>query len=91
MEQKQQFKCTGECINCPRVQHEYCAAQKALENQRMLIEMTESLKQMQCTVAELKEKITAIQDSEALVFDPNEEKSEIPTLPIAQEGVGAEE
>lgn len=70
--EKQQFKCSGDCLKCSRVQREYCAAQKAYDNQQLLLEMQE-------TVEELKVKISAIQDNEALVFDPN-----------AQEGDGAE-
>ena len=84
-EQKQQFRCTGDCLNCPRVQREYCASQKTLENQRMLVAMQETLKTMTGTIAELSEKINAIQDNEAMVFAPASEE------PIAQEEAGAEE
>ena len=44
------------------------------------------------TIEELKAKIAAIQDSEAMVFDPNAEKLTLPAVaptPIAQEGDGA--
>lgn len=84
-EQKQVFRCTGDCLNCPRVQREYCASQKTLENQRMLVAMQETLKVMAGTIDELKEKIGAIQDNEAMVFTPTSEE------PIAQEGDGVEE
>jgi len=83
-EQKQKFRCTGDCLNCPRVQREYCASQKTLENQRLLIAMQETLKSMSGTIDDLKEKIGAIQDNEAMVFAPTSEE------PIAQEGDGVE-
>lgn len=86
MEEKreQQFRCTGDCIQCHRGQREYCAAQKAYDNQRILLAMQEALNAMSGTVEELKAKVIAIQDSEAMVYDPNaeEEKSGIPNLPI---------
>lgn len=81
-EQKQQFKCTGDCLNCHRVQREYCASQKAYDNQRLLLEMQESIKSLSGSVEELKIKVSAIQDNEAMVFDPNKD--------IAQSGDGAE-
>lgn len=80
MEQEtRQFKCTGDCIKCQPLQRQYCAAQKGHDNQRLLMALTSSIE-------ELKAKIEAIQDNEALVFNP-EEKSEIPTL-STQEGDG---
>lgn len=82
--QKQQFRCTGDCLNCPRVQREYCSSQKTLENQRMLIAMQEKIDAMAGTIGEMKEKIAAIQDNEAMAFAPAAEE-------IAQEGDGAEE
>lgn len=85
-EQKQQFRCTGDCLNCPRVQREYCASQKSLENQRILVSMQEAIKIMSGTIEELKVKISAIQDNEAMAFAPDVEID-----PIAQEGAGAEE
>ena len=71
-EKKTQFRCSGDCLKCSRVQREYCSAQKAYDNQQLLLSIQE-------TVEELKEKVSAIQDNEALVFDPD-----------AQEGDGAE-
>ena len=62
MEQNQ-FKCTGDCLKCTIVQRQYCAAQKAYDNQRLLVELTSA-------VADLKAKIEAIQDNEAHVFNP---------------------
>lgn len=62
--EKQQFKCPGDCLKCSRAQREYCAAQKAYDNQQLLLAM-------QDTLDELRDNISAIQDNEALVFDPN--------------------
>ena len=87
-EKKQQFRCPNDCTKCLRVQREYCSAQKALENQRILISMQDTIKSMSGTIEELRDKINAIQDNEAMVFDHNAETTE---TDIAQEGGGAEE
>lgn len=94
MEQKEQkFQCKGDCLNCRkqpnerREQWQYCAAQFTYNTMRMIQSMQETVNAMSGTIVELKEKVAAIQDSEALVYDPTEEeKSEIPNIPIAQEG-----
>ena len=100
-QQQQQFRCTGDCLTCRavtdrKIQWQYCAAQKGLENQRMLMAMTQALESMTGEVRELKEKIRAIQDSEATVFDPNKEPEEADAVPQqtagteqAQKGAGA--
>lgn len=101
---QQQFRCTGDCLTCRaindrKIQWQYCAAQKTLENQDMLMAMMQTLETMAGEVRELKEKIKAIQDSEALVFDPNESHEPAPEsavpesvqngIPTAQKGAGA--
>ena len=97
MEQNnQQFRCSGDCLNCRmnpverKTQWQYCAAQFTYNTMRMIETMQQSLTAMQGSVNELAAKIEAIQNSEVNVFDPTEEKSEIPTNPIAQSGNGAE-
>ena len=98
--EQQGFKCTGDCINCrkhpneKREQWQYCAAQFTYNTMRMVGDMQEALRTMQGTVDDLKGKIEAIQNSEANVLFPEEEKtgkpnfligtSEMPTDPIAQ-------
>lgn len=89
MEQNQnQFKCSGDCLNCRKLPNErreqwqYCAAQFTYNSMRMIGDMQEALKSMQGSIEELRSKIEAIQNSEANVFDPTRE--------TAQEGVGAE-
>ena len=75
MEQKKieekQFQCTGDCLKCMPVQRQYCACQHAYQSMRMLQEMAASLQQMTGKVEELKEKVSAIQGNEALLFDPS--------------------
>ena len=85
-----QFQCTGNCLACTPVQRQYCACQHSYTTMRTIQQIEESLKAMSGTVEELKVKITAIQDSEAMVFDPNSETLVGTSLPITttQEGVG---
>lgn len=97
-EQKQQFKCTGDCTQCLRVQREYCASQNSYYCLRMVQTMQETVNAMSGTIEEMKAKISAIQDSEASVFIPsleekvegkeNDDPTAVP-IPIAQEGGGA--
>ena len=68
--QQQQFQCTGDCLKCMPVQRQYCASQHAYQSMRMLQSLTASLEAMQGTIEELKEKVSAIQGNEALLFDP---------------------
>lgn len=99
--QEQQFRCTGDCIKCNRAQREYCGAQKGYDNQQLLLEMQKTLAAMSGTVEELKHKVAAIQDNEAMVFDPNNETAVVIQQPTelmegqssetAQEGDGVEE
>lgn len=90
--QQKQFVCTGKCIDCPVWQRNYCACKHAYETMRMVQSIEETVNAMYCTVEEMKTKIAAIQDSEAMVFDPHQEpESEevvAPVIPTTQEGVG---
>ena len=90
---KNQFRCTGDCTQCIPVQRQYCAAQKGYDNQRLLIALQDAVNVLSGTVGGLNEKLAAIQDNEAFVFNPEEkeEKSEIPINLKAQEGDGAKE
>ena len=69
--EQQQFQCTGDCLKCSPVQRQYCAAQHAYHAMRMLQALTASLQSMTGTIDELKEKVSAIQGNEALLFNPN--------------------
>lgn len=78
MTENVQFKCSGDCLNCRavkdrRVQWQYCAAQFSYNALRTMQSMQESLNLMSEEVKGLKEKIEAIQNCEAEVFDPNKE------------------
>lgn len=82
--EENKFKCSGDCLKCHPNQRAYCAAQFTYNSMRMIEEVKGS-------ISELKEKIDAMQNREANVFNPSGENSDIPKLPIAQEGVGAVE
>ena len=95
MEQNQNFKCSGNCLNCLPAQRAYCASQHAYSNMKVLDSMMGIVIGMQGDIKNLAEKIEAIQNSEAHVFDPTESSvlggSAVETSPIAQEGSGATE
>ena len=96
-----QFKCSGDCLNCRavndrRIQWQYCAAQFSYNALRTMQTMQDALTSISGEVKELKEKIEAIQNSEAMVFAPDSEdlsenSTEIGRIigNIAQEGDGA--
>lgn len=91
--QQKQFICTGKCIECPVWQRNYCACKHAYETMRMVQSIEETVNAMYCSIEEMKTKIAAIQDSEAMVFDPHQEQEDVETsqmpLPdITQEGAG---
>ena len=91
MEQNQNFKCSGNCLNCLPAQRAYCASQHAYSNMKVLDSMMGIVMEMQGDIKNLAEKIEAIQNSEAHVFDPTQESLETQNIPIAQEGSGATE
>ena len=77
---KQQFQCSGNCLNCLPAQRAYCASQHAYSNMKvldkimeMLGKVQEDMTAMQNTVNDLAAKIDAIQSSEATVFNPSGE------------------
>ena len=82
MEKKEQnqFKCSGNCLNCLPAQRAYCASQHAYSNMTVLDKIMNIVISMQDDIKTLSEKIEAIQNNEANIFDPNEK---------AQEGDGA--
>ena len=97
MAEETRFKCSGDCLTCRvspnerKTQWQYCAAQFTYNTMHMIESLHGEIKTMQGGLEELKAKVEAIQNTEASVFNPNEEKSEIPISPIAQEGAGVEE
>lgn len=87
----QNFKCSGNCLNCMPAQRAYCASQHAYSNMRVLDTMMNELMAMRGEFKTMAEKIEAIQNSEAAVFDPNELTPSMVHTPTAQKGDGAEE
>lgn len=86
MADNQNFKCTGNCLNCLPAQRAYCASQHAYSNMKVLDAMMQEVLSLKNEVASLKEEL---QSNEAKVFDPtSKEKSGIPINPTAQEGAG---
>lgn len=81
--EQKQFQCSGDCLQCLPVQRQYCAAQHAYHNMRLLQGMQESFDAIAADLKELKSKVASIQDNEALVFNPNDD--------ISQDGDGEDE
>lgn len=82
---KQQFQCSGNCLNCQPAQRQYCASQHSFSNMKVLDNMMEILKKMgtdmlamQGTLADMAAKIEAIQNNEASVFAPDGEPELFP-------------
>lgn len=74
-------KCDGKCMECNVYQRQFCAVQLSYNNMKQLDVLGKEIKN-------LSEKIEAMQNNEASIFDPNEE-TQVPLK--AQKGVGAEE
>ena len=89
MAANQEFKCSGNCLNCSPAQRAYCASQHAFSNMKVLDSMMNIIIDMQEGFKTLSEKIEAIQNNEATVFDPNQMHPQSATS-IAQSGDGAE-
>lgn len=86
-QQTPKFACSGNCLNCNPQQRTYCASQHALSNMRVLDKVMETLTSireeidvMKGEVKEMAQKIEAIQNNEADIFDPNQEFIEQPDL-----------
>lgn len=82
---KQQFQCSGNCLNCQPAQRQYCASQHSFSNMKVLDNMMEILKKMgtdmvamQGTLADMSAKVDAIQNNEASVFAPGGEAELFP-------------
>lgn len=75
------FKCTGNCLNCLPAQRAYCASQHAYSNMKVLDAMMQEVLALHESVNTLSEKIEAIKPSDEPVFGIRS---------IAQEGAGAD-
>ena len=82
MDNNQNFKCTGDCLKCLPAQRSYCACQHAYSNMKVLDALMGEMISQKETIKTLSDKIEAIQNNEALVFDPDKMPST-----IAQEGI----
>lgn len=72
-EQKQQFQCTGDCLNCIPVQRQYCAAQNAYNNMRALERIERRMATIEEHFVDISKKILS---EETRVFNPNKETAE---------------
>lgn len=82
---EQNFRCSGNCLNCQPAQRGYCASQHAYSNMKVLDKLMGE-------ILEIKAKVEAIQNNEATVFAPVCNDSEVePVKEKAQSGDGADE
>jgi len=63
------FLCSGDCLKCMPAQRTYCASQHAYSNMKVL-------DQLMSEVLSIKEKIEAMQNNEAMVFDLKAQEGE---------------
>lgn len=63
------FQCSGDCLKCMPAQRTYCASQHAYSNMKVL-------DQLMSEVLSIKEKIEAMQNNEAMVFDLKAQEGE---------------
>lgn len=81
--EKNQYKCSGNCLNCLPAQRGYCASQHAYSNMKVLDALMGAVVELKATVDEIRNDTKAARETEASVFDPK--------APKAQKGSGAEE
>lgn len=90
--EKNNFKCSGDCLNCHPNQRAYCASQFTYNTMRMVESMQQAVVAMQGTMEEMNSKIEALQDEKVDVFDPRKSnQSNELDQQTAQSGDGAEE
>lgn len=91
--ERKQFVCTGNCMGCSVSQRAYCTSQHSYRTMRMLQGMAVKFEDMEKRYIALAEKVEAVINNDATIFDPNEAtSSDLSVLDkTAQEGDGAEE
>ena len=62
--------CSGDCLKCFPAQRTLCASQISFYNMRMLAGMEQELVILKNITRRLDEKLQAIQDNEATLFEP---------------------
>ena len=82
MAQNNNFKCSGDCMNCHPNQRAYCASQFTYNTMRMVETMQQAVVAMQGSIEEINVKIESLQDEKVEIFDP---------VNTAQSGDGADE
>ena len=74
------FKCSGNCLNCLPAQRAYCASQHAYSNMKVLDSVMAEILTIKKSIGQLEERISTLQDGEASIFNPED---------TAQNGDGA--
>ena len=74
------FKCSGNCLNCLPAQRAYCASQHAYSNMKVLDQVMAEIINIRKGMEMLEERISTLRDGEESVFNPED---------IAQNGDGA--
>ena len=62
--------CSGDCMKCAAGQRVLCSSQMALYNMRMLAQMEQEMVILKNITRRLDEKLEALQNNEALLFEP---------------------
>ena len=62
--------CSGDCMKCNYLQRTLCASQMSLYNMRMLAGMEQELTILKNITRRLDDKLQALQNNEALLFEP---------------------
>ena len=79
------FKCSGDCMNCHPNQRAYCASQFTYNTMRMVENMQQTILAMQGSMEDMNVKIEALQEEKVEVFDPT--KKEKTTITQGGDGV----
>lgn len=66
---KNQFKCSGNCLNCLPAQRTYCASQHAYSNMMVLDEVMKTLNELKTDIGELSAQVEAMQNSDSAVYE----------------------
>lgn len=81
------FKCSGDCMNCHPSQRAYCASQFTYNTMRMVENMQQTILTMQGSMEDMNVKIEALQEEKVEVFDPTKKGK----TTITQDGDGVKE
>lgn len=79
-----QFKCTGNCLNCLPAQRAYCASQHAYSNMKVLDMMMKEILSIKEEMNSISQSIEELQNEGYDIFDPTERESGNPVNATAQ-------